>query len=107
MERDPCHAKKCACCLEGHGFFWANILCKFGLNCEVWRSKVHLYLAISSVSWLLRRKENIYVVQIFIFFCTIIIYKIGKEGFHYDFLYSLLPFTTSMASWRKGIAILH
>lgn len=64
---NPCHAKKCACCLEGHGFFWANILSKFGFNCEVWRSKVCLYLAISSASWLIRRKENIYVVWIFMF----------------------------------------
>lgn len=38
---------------------------------------------------------------------VVIVYKIGKEELHPDFLCALLLFTTSGASQRKDIAILH
>lgn len=60
-ELNPHHAKKCPCCLEGHGFSWANIFYRFGLKSEVRRSKGNLCLAIPSVSCLIGRKEIVYV----------------------------------------------
>lgn len=105
---NPCHAKKCPSYLEGHGFSWANILCRFGLTSQVWRSKGCLCSAIPSVSCLIGSKENIYVkLDLHILATVVIVYKIGKEESHPDFFCAFLLFTTSRASQRKDVAILH
>lgn len=59
-------------------------------------------------SLLVIKKEREYLccLDFHILVTIIMMYKIGKEGFHSDFLCFLLLFTTTMVSWRKGIAIL-
>lgn len=72
---NPRHAKKCPSCLEGHGFSWANIFYRFGLNSEVWRSKGNLCLAIPSVSYLIGRMEIMLSLGFHMLVTVVTVYK--------------------------------